>query len=302
MLSPTWCNQMPCQVRGRFGSTAAVAGFDFPRPARFLRPSDADPGSCILAPPGFTCAGRIDSGSACRHAPDMKRIFVPTRNGSDWQRLLAKPELHWKSGRSAMTAAACWDDAADRLPRDIAQVLSGSGVPELKDLRLLLAIPEWEVPLPGGSRPSFTDVLAVATNRSGLCTIAVEAKAGEDFGPTIAARTLEASAGQESRLAYLQELLGRQFHAAIRYQLLHRTASAIIVARDFHAETTVMLVHAWNSTPEQRRDFEAFSEAMGAEERGPNVRAIARSDAPSLFLAWCDGAPEFLRASLPVGT
>ena len=63
-----------------------------------------------------------------------------------------------------MTAAACWDAAADRLPRDIAQVLSSSGVPELMNLRLLLAIPEWEIPLPGGSRPSFTDVLAIATN------------------------------------------------------------------------------------------------------------------------------------------
>jgi hypothetical protein len=231
----------------------------------------------------------------------MKRIFVPTRTASDWQRLLAKPELHWKSGRSAMTAAACWDQAADRLPRDIAQVLSSSDVPELKDLRLLLAVPEWEVPLPGGSRPSFTDVLAVATNRSGVCTIAVEAKAGEDFGPTIAARRLEASVGQESRLAYLQELLGRQFEGTIRYQLLHRTASAIIAARDFHARTTVMLVHAWNSTPEQRRDFEV-SIAMGGEDRGANVRAIPRSDAPSLFLAWCDGDPEFLRASLSIST
>jgi hypothetical protein len=231
----------------------------------------------------------------------MKRILVPTRTGSDWHRLLAKPELHWRSGRSAMTAAACWDVAADRLPRDISRVLSSSEVPELKDLRLLLAVPEWEVPLPGGARPSFTDVLAVATNPSGLCTIAVEAKAGEDFGPTISARMAEASAGRESRLAYLQELLGTRFDGAIRYQLLHRTASALIAARDFHARSSVMLVHAWVSTAEQRRDFEVFSEAMGAENRGANVREIARPDAPRLFLAWCDGDPEFLRASLPPG-
>jgi len=36
----------------------------------------------------------------------LKRIFVPTRTGSEWQRLLAKPLLHWKKGKSAMTAAA----------------------------------------------------------------------------------------------------------------------------------------------------------------------------------------------------
>jgi hypothetical protein len=36
----------------------------------------------------------------------MKRIFIPTRGGSDWQRLLAKPMYHWKKGKSAMTDAA----------------------------------------------------------------------------------------------------------------------------------------------------------------------------------------------------
>jgi len=37
----------------------------------------------------------------------MKRIFAPTVSGTDWQRLLGKPKLHWKSGRSAMSTAAC---------------------------------------------------------------------------------------------------------------------------------------------------------------------------------------------------
>ena len=114
----------------------------------------------------------------------MKRIFIPTRTGFDWHRLLAKPDLHWKSGRSAMTAAACWDAASDRPPPEISSLRSSSGAPQLHDLRRLAAIPEWEVPLPGGSRSSFTDILAVTTNPHGLCTIAVEAKAGEDFGPT----------------------------------------------------------------------------------------------------------------------
>jgi hypothetical protein len=47
----------------------------------------------------------------------VKRIFIPTKTGSDWQGLLAKPKLHWKKGASAMTAAAAWEDAGDALPR-----------------------------------------------------------------------------------------------------------------------------------------------------------------------------------------
>lgn len=232
----------------------------------------------------------------------MKRVFVPTRNGSDWQRLLAKPELHWKSGRSAMTAAACWEEAGDHLPREIAETLSNCGAADLEDLQLLVAIPEWEVPLPGGSRPSFTDVLAVTRNATGLCTIAIEAKAGEDFGPPLASRVVEASDGQQSRISYLEELLEASFDGAVRYQLLHRTASAILVAREFHARAAVMLVHAWNATPEQRADFEAFSDAVRAEHCGAAVRVAPRSSAPKLYLAWCDGDPRFLRTVLPAAT
>jgi len=47
----------------------------------------------------------------------VKRIFIPTKAGSDWQSLLAKPKLHWKKGASAMTAAAAWEDAGRALSR-----------------------------------------------------------------------------------------------------------------------------------------------------------------------------------------
>ena len=66
----------------------------------------------------------------------MKRIFVPIQSGSDWQRLLAKPVLHWKRGASAMTTAPAWEAAARN------EALLG--------LQLLAAIPEWETPLEGG--------------------------------------------------------------------------------------------------------------------------------------------------------
>ena len=118
----------------------------------------------------------------------MKRIFVPTVSGSDWQRLLGKPELHWKSGRSAMSAAACWEENEPHLPGEIAGVLEASGDESLASLELLVAIPEWEVDLPGGDRPSQTDVLAITRNELGLVILGVEAKVDEPFGPTLGER------------------------------------------------------------------------------------------------------------------
>ena len=130
----------------------------------------------------------------------MKRIFIPTRDGTDWQRLLAKPTLHWKKGASAMTAAASWEDASGELPAEIASLLSGTGEPGLVDLRLLAALPEWEVALPGGDTTSNTDVLAICRNESGLCVVAVEAKVLEDFGPLLKVKREGASSNQEHRV------------------------------------------------------------------------------------------------------
>jgi len=230
----------------------------------------------------------------------MKRIFVPTRCGSDWQNLLAKPKLHWKLGRSAMTAAASWESAADRLPQEIQTLLDSSGDPLLAGQSLLIAIPEWQVPLPGGATSSCTDVLAICRNDAGLCILGVEAKVDEDFGPQLTEKRAEATSGQAERLEHLCKLLHVEaFDDAIRYQLLHRTASALITAREFHAVAAVMLVHAFETPEAQRADFESFRLAMKAERVANLLYKVPGFDQPYLYLAWCDGDSEFRKRELP---
>ena len=230
----------------------------------------------------------------------MKRIFIPTRSASDWQRLLAQPCLHWKRGASAMTTAAAWEAAGICLPREIEMTLTATARPPLTDLRLLLALPEWRVELPGGRTQSATDVLALCRNELGLCAIAVEAKVLEDFGPTVAEKRSGSSDGQAERLRYLHELLGvRHFAGEIRYQLLHRTASALLTAREFHAATAVMMIHAFDTPADRRQDFDAFAAEMGAVVAVPGVYHVPRMAAPSLYLAWCDGDATFRAVNVP---
>jgi hypothetical protein len=233
----------------------------------------------------------------------MKRIFVPTVSGSDWQRLLGKPELHWKSGRSAMSTAACWEENEPHLPREISGVLEASGDESLASLELLVAIPEWEVDLPGGDRPSQTDVLAITRNELGLVVLGVEAKVDEPFGPTLGERKANASGGQLERIAYLESELECTSALAdnIRYQLLHRTVSALLTARAFHADTAVMLVHSFSPDSRWREDFEAFSEAINGRPLTADLREIELDQSPRLIIGWCKGAEEFLSVELPSG-
>jgi hypothetical protein len=173
----------------------------------------------------------------------MARVYLPTAGAHDWQWLLARPHTHWKHGASAMALADAWEHA-DPWPSAVAAALGTD--PDLAGLELLLPLPEHTVSLPGGARASQTDLFVLARTETDVVAIAVEGKAEEPFGDqTVAEWRTEASTGRDTRLAHVLDVLGladdRRI-APIRYQLLHRTASAIIEARRFAARHVVMLV------------------------------------------------------------
>lgn len=231
----------------------------------------------------------------------MKRIYVPTQSGTDWQRLLGKPKLHWKKGRSAMSAAACWEESEPRLPPEISALLDGCHDPAISGLELLLAIPEWEVALPGGDTASQTDVMAICRNGSGLVILGVEAKVDEPFGPTLAEKKSGATIGQLERIAYLERELGRTspFGGEIRYQLLHRTVSALLTARAFHASVAVMFVHSFSQESKWRDDFSAFCAGHPCDQLAPGVFEVPGIAGPRLIVGWCKGDARYLDVELP---
>ncbi len=230
----------------------------------------------------------------------MKRVFVPTQSGTDWQRLLGKPKLHWKMGRSAMSAAACWEEASPRLPPEISLLLDASNDPDLAGLELLAAIPEWEVDLPGGKRPSQTDVLVISRNANNLVILGVEAKVDETFGPTIREKMTDSSAGQLERLAYLEKELGlvKPLPGTVRYQLLHRSVSALLTARAFHAPVAVMLVHSFCPSSTWRNDFAEFCAELSCTRITDDLFEVPGIPGQRLLLAWCKGHPRYLSVEL----
>jgi hypothetical protein len=164
-----------------------------------------------------------------------------------------------------------------------------------------MAIPEWEVDLPGGKRPSQTDVLALARNPKSLVVLGVEAKVDETFGPTIAEKKADSSAGQTERLAYLEKELGvnNPLSDTIRYQLLHRSVSALLTARAFHASTAVMLVHSFSPSSACRDDFAAFCSALSCKQISTDLFEVPNTAGARLLLGWCKGDNRYLAVNLP---
>lgn len=219
----------------------------------------------------------------------MKRILIPTRVPEDWKWLLAKPDLHWRHGRSAMACALAWEKAVNGLPDQIGKVLDASGEAALSDLKLLAAVPEWQVPLPGSTTTSNTDVMAFCSNPVGLCVLAIEAKVDESFGPLLGEKRVGHDQGALTRIDFLQEVLQvPTLGDDIRYQLLHRTVSAILTARDFHAATAVMIVQAFDTPEYCRKDFERFVDATHAVRLSASVWRLVGHESPVLYLAWVD--------------
>lgn len=225
----------------------------------------------------------------------MPKFFAPADKATDWQRLLAKPDLHWKTGYSARSMAYSWTEAQG-FPREIQAILDNSDAPHLHDLEFLIGIPEHEVPIPGGQRPSQNDVFVLAKGSDGLVSIAIEGKVSERFDKPVDERFADPSPGESTRLQFLLELLELERAAvgSIGYQLLHRTASALLEARRFGARHAIMLVHSFSQELKHFDDFSNFVALFGQAATTNQLAKVRQFDEITLYLGWVVGDAEYL--------
>ena len=233
----------------------------------------------------------------------MSKFFVrskETTGPEDWQVVLADPEKHWKSGYSAKSLAYCWEEAGE-FPVEVSKVFENSKVEVLNGLELIRGDVEFMVPLPEGSRGSFSDILVLAKSGGQRIAIAVEGKVSESFGGFVSGQlnNLPLNSGRPKRLEFLKEILGlgtfdnERLHK-IRYQLLHRTASALIEAERFGAPTAVMLVHSFSQEDRHLDDYKEFVELFGTTGDVNTVSYAGNKDGIDLYLAWVRGNPIYL--------
>ena len=225
----------------------------------------------------------------------MPKFFAPADDPADWQRLLAKPDLHWRTGYSARSIAHSWTEARG-FPREVRAIFEDSDVSCLHDLVFLIGIPEHEVPLPGGRRPSQNDVFVLAKGTDGLVSIAIEGKVSEPFDSPVDERFAKPTPGQTTRLEFLLNLLelNRDDVGAIGYQLLHRTASAVLEAQRFGSRHAVMLVHSFSQQMMHFNDFAAFVALYDQQAEANRLIEAKQLGGITLYLGWVVGDAEYL--------
>lgn len=235
----------------------------------------------------------------------VKQIFAreavfqalqPSQGAEQWKNFLAA-EHHWRKGYSARSLAFCWESCPGAFPQEVKQTLATS--PHLAGLEMLLAIPEHKVPLPGGRAASQNDIWILGKRSSELVSMAVEGKVAESFGQNITDwLSGTPSPGRLERLNFLCSTLGisQPLPGEIRYQLLHRTVSAILEARRFQASHAVMLVHSFSAQQDGFEDFARFSRLLGVSGQAGAMSTPVRLGNVQLHLGWVCGDLRWLQA------
>lgn len=219
----------------------------------------------------------------------MTKIYLPSRGPADWQALLADPVKHWRIGYSARTLANSWE-AAGGLPREVGAMF-GEGA------ELLLALPEHKVPLPRG-RESQSDIFCLVRAKDETAAVTIEGKVNESFDVLTSEWLVDASEGKVERLRFLCAHLGLRADEVgfLRYQLLHRTVSAIIEANRFKTDFAAMIVHSFSPQRLWFDDFRAFVSALGGEAEADRPCEVVIPGGRRLILGWATGNPAFLQS------
>ena len=119
----------------------------------------------------------------------------------------------------------------------------------------------------------------------------MEGKVNEPFGPLVSEWYTDPSAGKLKRLNFLCRTLGldKDQVQGVRYQLLHRTVSALLEARRYMASTAVTLVHSFSPTYTWFEDYATFADLFGTYAGMDQIHAAGKIGGTDLYLGWVKG-------------
>ena len=230
----------------------------------------------------------------------MARIYIPATNPDDWRQFLKDPDKHWKTGYSARTLAHCWHDA-DGWPAEINAIFIQSDVAAFQQAEPLLVIPELITPIAGSGEYPHSDVFVLAKTSDGqLVSITIEGKVNEPFGtrnePVHNWKRSGDEANRRTRLEFLLRKIALSETQADNapYQLIQRTASAVVEAERYNARYAVMLVHSFSPTHSNYDAYRTFLSAFGIDAEPGQLVELSRFDGIRIFTGWSQGHERYL--------
>jgi hypothetical protein len=148
-------------------------------------------------------------------------------------------------------------------------------------------------------------VWALLRGATGTISLTVEAKSGESLDRLVGewlADTPPAS-GKPARLQFVRDTLGLQDVdlTALRYQVLHRAASALVQADRFGTRLAVLLIHSFGGHADEksREDYQRFAEAMACAPVLNALAPVGRQTRVPLLIGWLTDVPAGSKPASP---
>ena len=220
------------------------------------------------------------------------------RDACDWKPIVGAK--NWRPGKSAFELAHSWQ-CSDDFPPAVRRMLNSACPDKFEGLAINLRMVEWPVRLDSDDGPSMNDLMIWGENANDQrIVIAVEGKAAEYFGPTIKEwiKKPKNPTNRINRLDCLNRELCTGFcrDDEIRYQLLHRTASAILEARFVGAVAALVLIHSFAKSDRNWADYCTFLECALPKAQTPKRGEFQRcrddfAQGLELYFAWVDEQP-----------
>jgi hypothetical protein len=146
--------------------------------------------------------------------------------------------------------------------------------------------------LTGKGYDSRNDLFVLAKSGGELVSIAIEGKVSEPFSnETVDEWLKNGSDNKRARIQGLADILGLTVNniLPIRYQLIHRTASALLEADRFCAPDALMLVHSFSQTHAWFEDYAAFVGLYGQKAEVDTLVYAGEVGGKGLYLGWVVG-------------
>lgn len=227
----------------------------------------------------------------------MSNIFIKTKGVDSWRELLADKERQWEIGYSAKSLANAWE-SNEGFPKEIQEAFDASSDEFIKNIKFLYGFPEYQVNMPSRGKASQNDLYVLATSQNKPLCIMVEGKVNEDFDLLVSKWICTASKGfQNERLQYLISLLGLQGKEIgnIRYQLLHRTASALIEAEKVGTDKCMIIIHSFSQEKAHFNDYKNFVELFGVTPEVNKISSPISIDGKQVYFLWVVGDEKYTK-------
>jgi hypothetical protein len=138
--------------------------------------------------------------------------------------------------------------------------------------------------------PSQNDLWCMLLTDSWHVSVAIEAKAGEDFDRRLGDWLVSEGEGKTQRLEFLCRILDLAPNPDrnLRYQLFHRTASAILEARRWRVGKALMLVQSFKESRTSWQDYVDFAAQFHVAVSKGSVSGQVRVGETDLYLGWVE--------------